>query len=341
MIQALVRRGVYHKDIAAELGVSPKTVSRALSRGSAPRGRRRRRVNKLDGQAPVVSSATNSGPSSVFPAGTSSQSRASPAGQASWLAGRGYPLNQSRFPPVGFRRVSAKLHWPLPTRLVRLPSSHEHRASPQLPNSLALRDPPFGGYLQLPAALCRVPHQLRRHPEPGARAAQSASESRGLLRPTTAKLSESCASVASTKTRSWPGDGPPQHGSQPRDGYRCTLSGNSPGIATSSQPKIPRISLARVSRGAGYCRTFARADARMAGEPVLTIGLPAAEIIGGEPKFTEGVISALPGVASWRDASAELLARWGLVSVVSGRVTNPIRHACQPNLDHAHVVAGR
>ena len=141
MIQALVRRGVYHKDIAAELGVSPKTVSRALSRGSAPRGRRRRRVNKLDGQAPVVSSATNSGPSSVFPASTSSQSRASPAGQASWLAGRGYPLNQSRFPPVGFRRVSAKLHWPLPTRLVRLPSSHEHRASPQLPNSLALRAP--------------------------------------------------------------------------------------------------------------------------------------------------------------------------------------------------------
>ncbi|MHB1054353.1 MAG: IS21 family transposase [Thermoleophilia bacterium] len=33
-------RGVYQKDIAAELGVSPRTVSRAINRGSAPSGRR-------------------------------------------------------------------------------------------------------------------------------------------------------------------------------------------------------------------------------------------------------------------------------------------------------------
>jgi transposase len=42
MIEALVKRGVYQCDIAAELGVSPKTVSRALARGSAPTGRARR-----------------------------------------------------------------------------------------------------------------------------------------------------------------------------------------------------------------------------------------------------------------------------------------------------------
>jgi transposase len=41
MIQALARRGVYQCDIAAELGVHPKTVSRALRRGAAPEGRRR------------------------------------------------------------------------------------------------------------------------------------------------------------------------------------------------------------------------------------------------------------------------------------------------------------
>jgi transposase len=48
-IQALARRGVYQKDIAEELGVHPKTVSRALKRGSAPERRRGRRRSKLDG----------------------------------------------------------------------------------------------------------------------------------------------------------------------------------------------------------------------------------------------------------------------------------------------------
>ncbi len=48
VIKALSKRGVYLKDIAAELGVHPKTVSRALQRGRAPHGRRARRGSKLD-----------------------------------------------------------------------------------------------------------------------------------------------------------------------------------------------------------------------------------------------------------------------------------------------------
>lgn len=46
-IQALAKAGVYQKDIAARLGVHPKTVSRALKRGAAPRGRRERGFIKL------------------------------------------------------------------------------------------------------------------------------------------------------------------------------------------------------------------------------------------------------------------------------------------------------
>ncbi len=48
MIQALKKRGVYQTDIAAELGVHPKTVSRALKRDGPPEGKRRRRGSKLD-----------------------------------------------------------------------------------------------------------------------------------------------------------------------------------------------------------------------------------------------------------------------------------------------------
>lgn len=47
MIQARVKAGVYQKDVAAELGVHPKTISRALRRGSAPRGPRARGFVKL------------------------------------------------------------------------------------------------------------------------------------------------------------------------------------------------------------------------------------------------------------------------------------------------------
>lgn len=48
MIKALAKRGVYHKDIATELGVHPKTVSRALKRGAAPSPQRAPRSSKLD-----------------------------------------------------------------------------------------------------------------------------------------------------------------------------------------------------------------------------------------------------------------------------------------------------
>ena len=48
VIKTLHDHGVYQKDIAAELGVHPKTVSRALKRGEAPQRRRRRRGSKLD-----------------------------------------------------------------------------------------------------------------------------------------------------------------------------------------------------------------------------------------------------------------------------------------------------
>lgn len=54
VIKALARRGVYHKDIAAELGVHPKTVSRALQRDTAPTPHRGRRGSKLDPFKPLV-----------------------------------------------------------------------------------------------------------------------------------------------------------------------------------------------------------------------------------------------------------------------------------------------
>ena len=48
VIKALKDRGVYQVEIAAQLGVHPKTVSRALKREGAPVGRRRKRGSKLD-----------------------------------------------------------------------------------------------------------------------------------------------------------------------------------------------------------------------------------------------------------------------------------------------------
>jgi len=53
VIQAQLRRGVYQKDIASELGVDPRTIRRALRRGGAPRARGRRR-SKLDPFNPLV-----------------------------------------------------------------------------------------------------------------------------------------------------------------------------------------------------------------------------------------------------------------------------------------------
>ena len=38
VIQALVKRGVYQRDIAQTVGVHPKTVQRAVKRGAGPDG---------------------------------------------------------------------------------------------------------------------------------------------------------------------------------------------------------------------------------------------------------------------------------------------------------------
>ncbi len=54
VIKARTKRGVYQKDIAAELGVHPKTISRALKRGSAPRRQRPHRPSKLDPFKPTI-----------------------------------------------------------------------------------------------------------------------------------------------------------------------------------------------------------------------------------------------------------------------------------------------
>lgn len=48
VIKALEQRGVYRKDIAEQLGVHPKTVSRALKRNGAPKAERKKRGSKLD-----------------------------------------------------------------------------------------------------------------------------------------------------------------------------------------------------------------------------------------------------------------------------------------------------
>ena len=48
VIQSLDQRGVYLKDIAAELEVHPRTVKRALQRGGAPQPERKSRGSKLD-----------------------------------------------------------------------------------------------------------------------------------------------------------------------------------------------------------------------------------------------------------------------------------------------------
>ncbi len=47
MIRALKKQGVFNKDIAAELGVHPRTVSRALKRGNAPQPQRKSQESKL------------------------------------------------------------------------------------------------------------------------------------------------------------------------------------------------------------------------------------------------------------------------------------------------------
>lgn len=54
VIKALQKRGVYIKDIAEEIGVHPKTVSRALAREGAPARTRKKRGSKLDAYKDTV-----------------------------------------------------------------------------------------------------------------------------------------------------------------------------------------------------------------------------------------------------------------------------------------------
>lgn len=54
MIKALHERGVYQQDIAQQVGVHPKTVSRALARGTAPSVERTKPGSKLDAYKATV-----------------------------------------------------------------------------------------------------------------------------------------------------------------------------------------------------------------------------------------------------------------------------------------------
>ena len=54
VMKALAQRGVYLKDIALELGVHPRTVSRALARQGAPERGRRKSESKLDPHKPTI-----------------------------------------------------------------------------------------------------------------------------------------------------------------------------------------------------------------------------------------------------------------------------------------------
>jgi transposase len=61
VIKSLHQRGVYQKDIAAELGVHPKTVQRAIQRGSAPSPKRKKRGSKLDPYKPKIDALLQEG----------------------------------------------------------------------------------------------------------------------------------------------------------------------------------------------------------------------------------------------------------------------------------------
>jgi IS30 family transposase len=54
VIKSLDQRGVYLKDIAAELGVHPRTVSRALKRKGAPNPKRQPAGSKLEPYKPKI-----------------------------------------------------------------------------------------------------------------------------------------------------------------------------------------------------------------------------------------------------------------------------------------------
>ena len=62
MIQERFAQGVYVKDIAAELGVHPRTISRALRCSGAPSGRRpAARKSKLDPYQPMIDQLLDQG----------------------------------------------------------------------------------------------------------------------------------------------------------------------------------------------------------------------------------------------------------------------------------------
>lgn len=61
VIKALKEHGVYTKDIATTLGVHPKTVSRALQRGSAPQPMRKSRESKLEPYKPKIDQRLSEG----------------------------------------------------------------------------------------------------------------------------------------------------------------------------------------------------------------------------------------------------------------------------------------
>lgn len=54
MIQDLTKQGISQKDVAVSLGVHPKTVRRALARGSAPKGPWPKRGSRLDSFKPEI-----------------------------------------------------------------------------------------------------------------------------------------------------------------------------------------------------------------------------------------------------------------------------------------------
>jgi transcriptional regulator with XRE-family HTH domain len=61
VIKSLKQRGVYQKDIASELGVHPRTVSRALKRDGVPRRERKRSGSKLAPYQPKIDQLLSEG----------------------------------------------------------------------------------------------------------------------------------------------------------------------------------------------------------------------------------------------------------------------------------------
>jgi transposase len=61
VIKSLKQRGVYQKDIALELGVHPRTVSRALKRDGVPKRERKRSGSKLEPYQPKIDQLLSEG----------------------------------------------------------------------------------------------------------------------------------------------------------------------------------------------------------------------------------------------------------------------------------------